>query len=101
LKAVCEDLIAKAGVLIAAPILQFTGRAKTALAQASVSPATVDLSAQDFATPEQVTALHSGFVAPEGGLETGFVDLLEKLNLWLSDQKTISVLVTPILVRNP
>jgi hypothetical protein len=96
LKAVCEDLIAKAGVLIAAPVLNFTSRARTYLQLPNAS----DLPAQDFATPDQVRNLHSTFVEPEGGLESGFNDLLAKLNLWLGDKKTISVLVTPILVRH-
>ena len=101
LKAVCEDLIAKAGVMIAAPLLSFTTQARKMLLQPSSDSKARELPTQEFAGADRVQELYNSFMSPEGGLETGFIDLLKKLNLWLSDKRTISVLVTPILVCFP
>lgn len=100
LKAVCEDLIANSALSIAAPIRSFLSRSTSYLASKPTS-GTLDLTAQEWATPDQVKALHNAFIAEggEGGMEGGMAEMLAKLNTWLSDKKAVAVLIPPIQVR--
>ena len=76
-------------------------RAKTYIAaQSAATNAGADLSAQEWATSEQIISLQQSFLSEGGNLEKSIQELLSQLRLWMSDKQAVSVLTAPIFVRS-
>lgn len=88
----CEDLIADSSSLITRPLRAFLDRCTQYLS----TPSGQDLPLQDWASSAAVTELHETF---EKGLREQAGGVREKLKLYLNDEKTMAVLLPPLLVR--
>lgn len=91
LKRACEEFITESSSRIASPIRAFLDRCTAYLS----SPSGKDLPAQPWATPDEVTKLHDDFQATVADQSRAVVD---KLRIYLNDEKTIGVLLPPLLV---
>lgn len=91
LKLACESLISDSSSRIAAPIRTFLDRCTAFLS----SPGSKDLPGQSWATPEEVIKLHDEF---QKDLDGQAKDVVGKLRVYLGDEKTIGVLLPPLLV---
>lgn len=91
LKRACEDLISDSSSRIALPIRAFLDQCTSFLS----SPGGKDLPGQSWATPEAVILLHDEF---QKGLVGQAKEVVDKLRVYLNDEKTIGVLLPPLLV---
>ncbi|KAL8277753.1 hypothetical protein RQP46_009875 [Phenoliferia psychrophenolica] len=91
LKRACESLISDTSALISSPLRLFLDRCTGYL---SGPTATKDLPAQPWATPEAVILLHDEF---QKTLVQQAKDVVAKLRVYLNDEKTIGVLLPPLL----
>lgn len=98
LKTVCEEFIVQAGLSITAPIRAFVTQAQSYLATPASGPNTpvIDLTAQPWASGDQIKSLHNDFV--NAVLERSAQEIMSKLDTWLSDESTLTVLIPPIQV---
>lgn len=98
LKVICEDFMTQSSLLVSAPIRAFLTRCQAFLTAVPAGSPTPDLTAQAWASNEEVLKLHDAFVAEgDGGMEVGLREVLEKMNLYLDEEKTVAVLVPPTL----
>ncbi len=89
----CEDLIAQCTARATAPLRMFLDRCTAYLSTRTTSA--TDLSAQDFATPAKVLAVHEDFKKSV----VGHVDEWKaRLMMYLQDEETVKVLVPPAYV---
>jgi hypothetical protein len=93
LKDACEDLITQATVASTAPLRTFLGQASTFLGAAGNGKG--DLTAQDWATPDKVLAVHEA-VRESMRVEIG--SWVGKLRTYLEDDKAVDVLIPPMQV---
>jgi hypothetical protein len=91
LKRACEDLISDSSSRIARPIRTFLDRCTSFLS----SPAGKDLPSQEWASSDAVIKLHEDFQAT---LVPQAKEVVGKLRVYLNDEKTIGVLLPPLLV---
>ena len=91
LKQACEELIANTTSEIALPIRNFLDQCTTFLS----SPNAGSLAAQEWASPEAVLKLNEEWNGAVGKEVEGVV---AKLKIYLSEEKTIKVLLPPLLV---
>lgn len=122
LKIICEDFMIQSSLIIASPIRAFLTRCQAFLSSNGSQAGTIansgsaggaaggggggntgsgapDLTTQEWASSEEVMKLHDTFLA-EGGeeassMERGMREILDKLNLFLDEEKTVAVLVPP------
>ncbi|KAM0786692.1 hypothetical protein ACM66B_002137 [Microbotryomycetes sp. NB124-2] len=90
LKRSCEELIADTSSLVALDVKQFLDKCSTFLS----SPNGQELSAQTWATPDQVLKLYEAF---QGAFKLKVGDIVGKMWLYLNDEKTVGVLLPPLL----
>lgn len=93
LKDACEDLITQATVASTTPLRAFLSRASAFLGAAADSS---DLTAQEWATPDKVLAVHEA-VRESMRVEIG--SWVGKLRTYLEDDKAVDVLIPPMQVR--
>ena len=93
LKLACESLISDSSSRIASLIRSFLDRCTSFLS----SPGSKDLPGQSWATPEEVIKLHDEF---QKGLDAQAKAVVSKLRVYLGDEKTIGVLLPPLLVSD-
>ncbi|KAK4705484.1 conserved oligomeric Golgi complex subunit 3, partial [Phenoliferia sp. Uapishka_3] len=91
LKRACEELISETSARLASPIRTFLDRCTAYLS----SPNGKDLPAQTWADPEAVLKLHEDF---QKTLIEQAKEVVAKLRVYLNDEKTIGVLLPPLLV---
>ena len=91
LKRACEDLIANTSTLIALPIRRFLDQCTTFLS----SPNAGSLAAQEWASPEAVLKLGQSW---SEGVGKEVEEVVGKLRMYLNEEKTIMVLLPPLLV---
>ena len=93
LKRACESLISDTSSAISSPLRSFLDRCTAYL---SAPTGTKDLPAQAWASPDAVVQLHEDFKAT---LVQQAKDVVGKLRVYLNDEKTIGVLLPPLLVN--
>ena len=103
LKRACQDLINSTGLYLTSSIQYFLDRCTSFLSTPSTSTSTGDssgrdLSSQEWATPEKVIELHELF---QSSLEKQVLEVSEKMRLYLEEEKTVKVLLPPLLVSDP
>lgn len=91
LKRACEELISNSSAQITLPLQSFLDQCTAFLS----SPSGKDLPTQTWATAEVVLKLHADFQESLSGATRGVVG---KLRVYLNDEKTIGVLLPPLLV---
>lgn len=96
LKKACEDLITSTSLRLTASIQSFLDRCTSFLSSPS-STGPRDLPSQDWATSEQVLKLHEEF---QEGLEREMKGVSDKMRLYLEEEKTVGVLLPPLLVSS-
>ncbi len=94
LKRVCEDLIATGVNESMAPAKAFLDRCTLYLAS-QTADSTSALSTQPWATPEKVGEIHQAFKSACEEKVSSWIGLLK---LYLQDEATVKVLVTPLQV---
>jgi len=94
LKVICEDFMTQSSLLVCSSIRAFLTRCQAFLSSAPAGSGQ-DLTAQPWATAEQVLKLHDEFVAEGQGMELGMQQVLEKMTLFLDQEKTVAVLIPP------
>ncbi|KAK8854795.1 hypothetical protein IAR55_003534 [Kwoniella newhampshirensis] len=97
LKIACEDLIALVTTRSASPLRRFLTRCTAYLTKVNsgtTKGGVVDLSAQEFATPEKVREVHEEF---KKVAEREVSDWKVELRRYLMDEETVGVLVPPAL----
>ncbi|KAK4047521.1 Golgi transport complex subunit 3 [Microbotryomycetes sp. JL221] len=90
LKRACEELISDTSTQTALSIKQFLEKCTAFLS----APNGQELSAQAWATSEQVLALYDEF---QKGVDAKVTSVVDKMWLYLSDEKTVGVLLPPLL----
>ncbi|KAK4049565.1 Golgi transport complex subunit 3 [Microbotryomycetes sp. JL201] len=90
LKRSCEELIADTSSQIAQDVKQFLDKCSTFLS----SPNGQELSAQPWATPDKVLELYERF---QDIFKKQVRETVDKLWLYLNDEKTVGVLLPPLL----
>lgn len=99
LKLVCEDFMRQSSLLVSASIRAFLTRCQAFLSAAPGGTPTPDLTTQEWASSEEVMKLHDAFVAEGGGLEKEIRQILDKMNVFLDEEKTVAVLIPPMLAE--
>ncbi|GAA5905384.1 Golgi transport complex subunit COG3 [Sporobolomyces salmoneus] len=98
LKKACEDLITTTSLSLTSSIQYFLDRCTSFLSSPSPSTggssSSRDLSAQEWATPEEVMKLHQEF---QDGLVENVKAVSGKMRLYLEEEKTVKVLLPPLL----
>lgn len=92
LKRACEDLISGTSSRLSLPLRTFLDRCTSFLSSTGAK----DLPAQAWATPDAVLKLHEDFHAALGEQTK---EVVGKLRVYLNEEKTIGVLLPPLLVR--
>jgi hypothetical protein len=93
---VCEELISTCASVATLPLSAFLDKCSTYL---SSRPSTsADLSAQPFATPQEVLRIHDEF---KKSARTKVDEWVNDLMVYLQDEDTVKVLLPPAQVSPP
>lgn len=100
LKETCASFIGSTARMLAGPLESFLGRCQTFLATTTATHAAVanrDLPSQEWATSEVVVKLYDAYM---GQLQAGIGMILNKMILYLEDEKAINVIFPPLQVES-
>lgn len=99
LKLICEDFMTQSSLIVSSNIRAFLTRCQAFLSSAPAAAAPPDVTTQEWASSEEVMKLHDAFMAEGQGLEKGIREILEKMNIFLDEEKTVAVLIPPMLAE--
>lgn len=94
LKTACEQLIAHSSLTLTAPLRLFLDRCTAYLSSPAAKAG--ELVAQEWAGAEEVLRLHATF---QEELKSAPAAVVERMRLYLVDDKTVGVLIPPLWVR--
>ena len=100
LKLICEDFMTQSSLLISSSIRAFLTRCQSFLSSVSPGSPSPDLTTQPWSSSEEVIKLHDTFAEEGEGMEKGMREVLEKMKLFLDEEKTVAVLVPPMQVSD-
>ncbi|GAA5941713.1 hypothetical protein JCM1841_005161 [Sporobolomyces salmonicolor] len=90
----CEELISSTSRALTASLRAFLDRCTSFLSSPLPSSSPRDLSAQAWASPEEVLKLHEAF---QGEVEERVAGVRAKMKLYLEEERTVRVLLPPLL----